>query len=55
MPNALSYGQNRPECSRLFAILIRVDSWFYRRLFVFCPLNAYSRASIASFRSVPHW
>jgi hypothetical protein len=55
MPNALSLGQNRAEYSRPFVCSIRVDSWFYRRPFAGCPLNAYSRASIASFRSVPHW
>ena len=42
---------------------IRVHSRFsfasirglYQRPFAICPLNTYSRASIASFRSVPHW
>ena len=55
MPNLLSHGQNRAEYSRPFVCSIRVDLWIYRRPFAVCPLNAYSRASIASFRSVPHW
>ena len=51
----MNCGPNRRAHSRPFVCSVRVDSRFYRRPFAVCPLNAYSRASIASFRSVPHW
>jgi hypothetical protein len=55
MPNALNVRVVRDPYSRSFVCSVRVDLWFYRAPFAACPLNAYSRASIASFRSVPHW